>query len=159
MTMPHFTTTASGPAGVLRRLGAMLYDGLLVLAIIMVGTGVAIGVRTLFTDPTIVAADPQGSVHGIFYQAFIVILIVGFFSCFWRLSGQTLGMQAWRIRVQNVDGSPLRFSQCILRCVAGGLSWLCLGLGYWVALFSAGKRSWSDMLSGSVTVLLPKHEK
>ncbi len=159
MTMPHFTTPASGPAGVCRRLGAMLYDGLLMLAIIMVGTGAAIGLRTLFTDPTLIAADPQGSVHGIFYQAFIVVLIIGFFSCFWRLSGQTLGMQAWRIRVQNVDGSRLRFSQCVLRCGAGVLSWLCLGLGYWVAFFSAGKRSWSDMLSDSVTVVLPKQKK
>ncbi len=154
--MKHFTTTASGPAGLGRRLGAMLYDGLLILAIIMVGTGAAIGIRTLFTDPALVAADPQGAVHGVFYQAFIALVVCGFFTCFWRLSGQTLGMQAWRIRVQNADGSQLEFSQCLLRCVAGLLSWLCLGLGYWVALFNAGNRSWSDMLSRSVVVQLPK---
>jgi uncharacterized RDD family membrane protein YckC len=137
----------------------MLYDGLLLLALIMVGTGAAIGVRTLFTDPAQVAADPQGAVHGVFYQAFIALLVTGFFTCFWRLSGQTLGMQAWRIRVQNADGSRLSFSQCLLRCLAGLLSWLCLGLGYWVALFNAEKRSWSDMLSNSVAVQLPKEKK
>ena len=102
----------------------MLYDSLLLCALIMVGTGLAIGLRTLFTDPAQVAADPQGAVHGVLYQAFIALLIVGFFTFFWRLSGQTLGMQAWRIRVQNADGSRLRFSQCLLRCLAGLLSWL-----------------------------------
>lgn len=157
--MQHFTITASGPAGLGRRLGAMFYDGLLLCALIMVGTGLAIGVRTLFTDPAQVAADPQGAVHGILYQGFIVLLCGGFFTIFWRLSGQTLGMQAWRIRVQNADGSRLTLSQCLLRLLAGLLSWLCLGLGYWVALVSAEKRSWSDMLSGSVAVHLSKEKK
>lgn len=157
--MQHFTKEAESPAGLGRRLGAMLYDSLLLCALIMVGTGLAIGLRTLFTDPTQVAADPQGAVHGVLYQAFITLLVVGFFTCFWRLSGQTLGMQAWRIRVQNADGSRLRFSQCLLRCLAGLLSWLCLGLGYWVALVNAEKRSWSDMLSNSVAVHLPKEKK
>ena len=157
--MKHFTTTASGTAGIGRRLGAMLYDSLLIFALIMVGTSGAIGIRTLFTDPAVVAADPQGAVHGFFYQAFIAVLVCGFFTWFWRLSGQTLGMQAWRIRVQNADGSRLTVSQCLLRCVAGLASWLCLGLGYWVALFNTEKRSWSDMLSGSVAVQLPKQKK
>ncbi len=157
--MEHFTVTASGPAGLGRRLGAMLYDSLLILALIMSATGAAIGLRTVFTDPALVANDPQGAVHGIFYQTLIALLIIGFFTCFWRLSGQTLGMQAWRIRVQNADGSRLRLSQCLLRCCAGVLSWLCLGLGYWIALFNAEKRSWSDMLSGSMAVQLPKQNK
>lgn len=157
--MQQFTITAIGPASLGRRLGAMLYDSLLLCALIMVGTGLAIGLRTLFIDPAQVAADPQGAVHGVLYQAFIGLLIVGFFTVFWRLSGQTLGMQAWRVRVQNTDASRLTLKQCLLRCLGGLLSLLCLGLGYWVALFSANRCTWSDMLSGSIAVQLEKEKK
>ncbi len=157
--MQPFTIAAGGPAGLGRRLGAMLYDSLLLCALIMVGTGLAIGLRTLFTDPTQVAADPEGAVHGVLYQVFIALLIVGFFTCFWRLSGQTLGMQAWRVRVQNADASRLTLKQCLLRCLGGLLSWLCLGLGYWVALCNAEKRTWSDMLSASIAVHLKQEKK
>lgn len=155
----QFKVKATGPAGLGRTLGAMLYDSLLLFSVMIVGTYAAIGVRRLFTDPSQIANDPQGAVHGLLYQGFIVLLIAGFFTCFWRLQGQTLGMQAWRIRVQNEDGSRLHYSQCLLRCLAGLLSWLCLGLGYWVMLFSTNKRSWSDMLSGSVAVYVPKEPK
>lgn len=134
----------------------MLYDSLLVLAIVMAGGALAIALRVLLSGAETAVSDPQTAAHGPLFQAWLVLLICGFFVFFWRWSGQTLGMQAWRLKVQNTDGSHLSIKQCLLRLAGGFLSWLCLGLGYWVVLVNKNNSSWSDSLSGSQCVLLPK---
>ncbi len=79
-----------------------------------------------------------------------------FFGWFWTRSGQTLGMQAWRLRVQQPDGSPISWRQALVRMGGAVLSALCLGAGYWWLLFDRERRTWHDRLSGTRVVLLPK---
>ena len=50
--MQHFTIEASGPAGLGRRLGAMLYDSLLIFALIMVGVLTSEGVGKILDADT-----------------------------------------------------------------------------------------------------------
>ena len=140
----------------MRRLAAMLYDLLLILAVIMGGTAIAIGIRVAMNGADVTTSDPQTAIHGVFYQLFLVSLIYGFFLVFWRRGGQTLGMQAWRLKAQNSDGSLLSIKQCSLRMLGGLLSWACGGLGYLFMLFSASRKTWSDSLSSSEIVQLPK---
>ncbi len=144
------------PATFMRRLAAMFYDMLLLIAVIMGGTAIAIGVRILFVGVEAVNADPQGPIHGLAFQLFLLCLLYGFFLIFWRRGGQTLGMQAWRLKAQNKDGSLLSVKQCSLRMLGGLLSWVCAGLGYLFILFSSERKSWSDSLSSSQIVQLPK---
>ncbi len=134
----------------------MLYDGLLVLSLIMAGTAIAIGVRVWLSGADAAVGDPNTAAHGPVFQLWLLLLIVSFFTLFWRWKGQTLGMQAWRLKIRNADGSQLTVKQCLLRLVAGLLSWCCLGLGYWVILFNPAKGSWSDSWSQSECVVLPK---
>lgn len=143
-------------AGMARRLGAMFYDGLLLIAISMGGTGAAIALRVAFSSAQAAADDPNTAVHGPLYQLFIIVLLTSFYVYFWRRDGQTLGMQAWRIRVQNQDGSLLSTQQCLQRLGAGLLSWLCLGLGFLQAFVRKDKLTWTDQFSKSVVVHLPK---
>ena len=44
-------------------------------------------------------------------------------------SGQTLGMKAWRLRLQRSDGSLATAQQCLKRC-PGFISLAAFGLGY-----------------------------
>lgn len=134
----------------------MLYDGLLVLAIVMAGTAAAIGVRVWLSGADAAVADPNTAAHGPLLQLWLLLLVVSFFTLFWRWKGQTLGMQAWRLKIRNADGSRLSVAQCLLRLLAGLLSWCCLGFGYWVIFFNPGKGSWSDSWSKSECVVLPK---
>ena len=73
--------------------------------------------------------------------------------------GQTLGMQAWRIKLVAIDGSKLRFSQALLRCLGAAISAGCLGLGYLWKLVDRNNRYWHDYLSGTELELLPKSSR
>jgi uncharacterized RDD family membrane protein YckC len=138
-------------AGLLRRLGAMLYDGLLLLAVLMVATalflpltgGEAIDPRT---DPLLEFV----------YRAVLVLLVVGFFGLFWTRRGQTLGMASWRLRVEREDGSLLGWGDTLRRLGWSLLSLLPLGLGYLWIVFDPQRRAWHDRLSGTRVVVLPK---
>lgn len=148
------------PAPLWRRLAAMLYDSVLVLAIWMV---VAFVVLSLFgidnartVDGDVVTLDP---LYKNVLFATMVLSAWAFFAWFWTRSGQTLGMQAWRVRVQNADGSPITVIQTITRFCGALLSLLPAGLGYWVMLADANRRTWHDRVSHSEVVMVGLMEK
>ena len=68
----------------------------------------------------------------------------------------TLGMQAWRLRVQTSDGYAISLKQSLIRCVVAWLSLAAFGIGYWWVLFDRQRRSWPDIASNTQTVVLPK---
>ena len=94
-----------GPAGLLRRLGAMVYDILVVVALVMV---------TLFL---LTGLNRFEAVHGPWVNAILFLEIYAFFAFFWVRRGQTLGMLAWRLRVQNSGGVPITLTQATLRFI------------------------------------------
>ncbi len=141
----------------LRRLAAMIYDTLLVLPLIMASVALFMGARTL-----VVGAPSHDEVLQL--DANVVRLVellttVGFFSWFWIKNGQTLGMQAWRIRLVDFNGNKPAPGKCVLRCFGALLSAACLGLGYLWCLVDRHDRYWHDYLSGTELILLPKHTK
>jgi len=148
--------TAFDPAPLWRRLAAMLYDSLLVFAIwIMVGFAVmsAFGLeeaRTLEGD--IVVLDTL--VKNTLFAAMLLSAFL-FFGFFWTQSGQTLGMQAWRVRVLQNDGAAITWKQAAIRFASAPPSLLLLGLGYWYCLLDPARRSVPDLLSGTRIVRAP----
>ena len=136
-------TATSLPAGsngsLARRLGAMLYDGLLVLAILFLGTLPFVAVRG--GEPV----DPGDRV----YQLTLVLIIFGFFVGFWSRFGRTLGMQSWGLRIESADGGAPNLAQCSLRFVTALLSLAPAGLGFFWQLVDREKLSWHDRLSGT----------
>ena len=136
-------TSAIGPAatrqaaGLVRRLGAMVYDGMMIFAAFMVVTMVI----SLLPPGREIPPDT------LWFQLVLLATAVSFHCGFWTHGGQTLGMLAWRIRVERYDGSPLRWRDALLRYAAAILSGLPLGLGYWWSLFDSDKLAWHDRLS------------
>ena len=146
-TTPHAPDRATLP----RRLGALLYDGMLLLAVLMVATA-------LFLPLTGgEAIDPQADpLLELLYRLTLVLLIVGFNGLFWTRRGQTLGMQSWRLRVEREDGRLLTWADTLRRLAWAVLSLAPLGLGYlWIAI-DPERRAWHDRLSGTRVVMLPK---
>jgi uncharacterized RDD family membrane protein YckC len=138
-------------AGLLRRLGAMLYDALLVLAVLM-------AVTLLFlplTGGEAITPAQSGALENV-YRLVLLLLIVGFFGWFWVNRGQTLGMAAWRLRVEREDGGRLTWSDSLKRLGAACLSWLPLGLGFLWVLVDREHLAWHDRLSRTRLVVEPK---
>lgn len=146
------------PAGLLRRLGALVYDGLLVLALVLTISGLA----NLFAarpdiakDAASVSLENMQTVSGPLLGSIIVICVFTFFAYFWVRHGRTLGMQAWRLRVQTADGYNITLNQAWKRFLAAIPSLALLGAGYFWMWLDPHRRTWPDRLSGTRVVTLP----
>lgn len=144
--------TPASPS-LLRRFAAMLYDGLLVVAVVAVVNAIALGIVVMLS------AGEQRLLSPHLVQVITTLSIVGFFCIFWLKNGQTLGMQAWRIKLVGFHGQPLTLARAVIRCIGAALSFGCLGLGYLWCLVDRRKRYWHDYLSRTELILLPKPEK
>lgn len=148
-------TKTDPPAPLWRRLAAMLYDSFLVFAIwVLVGSAVlwAFGIedsRSLQEGTVVLATGFRLTLF-----AAMLLSAFGFFAVFWTKSGQTLGMQAWKIRVQNPDGSPIALRQCLLRVLTAPPAFLLLGLGYLAMYADPRRRTLPDRVSDSEVVVL-----
>jgi len=138
------------PANLTRRLGALMYDFLIIVALWMFA-GFA---RLPFVD-----ADAMTDQAGPAFQSALFVLTFGFFAFFWLRTGQTLGMQAWRIRVQNEDGTAMSPTQALMRFLSAAASIACVGLGYAWMLFSKSKKTWHDQFSDTVVVYVPSDKE
>lgn len=147
-------------AGPIRRLAALFYDSLLCVALMMVVTLIYQQgfLRLIHGSEELLAMSQAGALDRDPLQASLVLLsLFGFFAKFWTHNGQTLGMQAWGLRIQNADGTAIDLWQALLRFVVAIGSWLCLGLGFFWMLWDKQGRTWHDAYSDSRMVQLPKN--
>lgn len=142
----------------LRHFAALLYDTVLVLPIIMLCVGLAT-VLQLAVAGQPVADDFSAVLHPQLVQLFAVLTVCVFYSYFWCRTGQTLGMQAWRIKLRTTDHSQLGIKHALLRCGGAVLSLAALGAGFWWRFIDRNDRYWHDSWSNTELELLPKPEK
>ena len=135
-------------APLLRRLGAILYDGLLVLALLFLGTLPFVAVRG--GEPV----EPGAMT----YQVALIVIAWLFFVGFWTRTGRTLGMQSWRLQLETLDGTVPDFGSATRRFFAAIISWLPLGLGFWWQLWDAENLTWHDRLSNTRLMYYPKRD-
>jgi len=132
----------------------MLYDGLLLAALLMIVTACFL---------------PFTGGEAVTWRQFPLLAVLHRLACFaaivvycglpWTQRGQTLGMTTWRLRVQRDDGYLLTWRDVVQRLGASLLSWIPAGLGWWWALFDRERRTWHDLLSRTRVVVLPKRTK
>lgn len=146
-------TTSLPVAGLLRRLGALLYDSLLLLALLMTGTACFLP----FTGGEAITFD-EFPVLAVVHRLAVALLTIGFYGVFWTRRGQTLGMASWRLRVEREDGGLLDWRDTVRRLGAGVVSLLPLGLGWIWIIVDRDRRAWHDRLSATRVVVLPKSQ-
>ena len=134
-------------AGLFRRLAAILYDSLLIIAMWLITTLLLVA---FIND----GAALQGPLFqfGLYFEACL------FYSYFWRLRGQTLGMQVWKIKLVSPSLQTLSWKECIARLFFALVSVSMLGLGFIWMLFDPDRLTWHDRASGTRVVLLRKIE-
>ena len=152
-------STANLPCQLWRRLVALVYDLLIVVAIVMVVGLVcqlATGGRLISTGTHVVIP--------IWYQALQCVVVAAYFIASWRRGGQTVGMRPWHIRVSRDDGGTISLQQAVIRVLVAAAPMLLLALepalglpatlwtvlGAWalwfaVALFDPRRRALHDL--------------
>ncbi|NJN50809.1 MAG: RDD family protein [Gammaproteobacteria bacterium] len=121
----------------------MAYDSLIVMALWLV---------TLFVFVTIAGA----AVAGPTLQSVLFIEVFAFFTGFWVLRGQTVGMLAWRLRVVTVTGEAFTLRHGLRRFIGAVLSFATFGVGYLWKFIDPGGRTWPDLLSNTEVIFTPK---
>jgi uncharacterized RDD family membrane protein YckC len=132
-------------AGLFRRLIAMFYDSLLLLSVLLLATALAM----LITRGTL-------HYHNPFFRTYLFMIWFMFYAWFWTHGGQTLGMRAWKLRVQRLDGRPITLWQALLRFLVAIPSLGLAGLGFFWLLVDRDRMTVYDRISESVIVRLPK---
>lgn len=141
---------ASAPlltAGLARRVAALFYDVLLLLALLFVAT-----------LPWALAArgEPMAPLARAAYQIYLVGVSGLFFGWFWTHGGQTLGMRAWRLRLTADDGGAVTPRAAAIRFAVGLVSLALLGMGFWWALLGQGRKTWHDRAAHTRVERMPK---
>lgn len=146
-----------------RRFGSYIYDTLIVLAVFMTASFVGLGILIALDSFALInlvrvefAIDWQQTpiIYNILLQAWNVFWVAYFFIYFWAKSGQTVGMRAWRLKVQNLDGSNISKWTGVKR-----LCFTLLGLGNLAVIVDRkNKLSLQDRLTNTEVVLLSLEE-
>ncbi|KAA3639966.1 MAG: hypothetical protein DWP95_09410 [Proteobacteria bacterium] len=88
----------------------------------------------------------------LWFQCLLIAQVVFYFVFSWKKGGQTLGMRAWKIGIE--DYRSMTWWQSLARCAVGILSIALLGIGLWYKKLHADGLSWMDMASQHRTVLV-----
>ncbi len=127
------------PPSIRRRLASMLYDGVLLIAVVFFG----------FFIPNVVLGSAANVLLPSSILLFHFLLVVAFyFVWFWRRDGRTLAMKTWKIRLVSADGTRPSMDRLLLRFL---LAWpsVFLGVGIVWALFDRNRQFLHDRLSGT----------
>jgi len=127
------------PATGLKRGLANTYDALISIAVLLIATWIYTIIAGQLTgwekyEQMAEAGQIKGG-PGLTFTLFLVLYL--FFGYFWTRVGQTLGMQVWRVRIQNLDGVSVSWSQALRRYVtAAAAVFLALLAGYYLGAVS-----------------------
>ena len=134
------------PAPFAVRIAAMVYELLLVAAVLFVAT-----LPFLY----LVGNAQTGWRHALF-QLYLVGVLYAYFTTFWLRSGQTLAMKTWRIRLVDERGAAPTRKQATLRFVLALLGLLAAGAGFWWALVDRDRQFLHDRIAGTRLVRVPR---
>ena len=152
-------STAYPIAGLTRRIAAMVYDLFLLAAIVMAyALTVITPLRFAFygmpsSDSSWVGFPLMVNIALMTGLAFI---LCGYFFICWRKQGQSMGMKAWRLKLQQSSGELASVSQCWQRSLLAPVSLAFFGLGYLWCLIAPNRGCVHDRLTGTQVVTLPK---
>jgi len=123
--------------GFFRRMAAVCYDALLLLALLFLATALALPFN----------GGQAFSSNQYFYPLYLLAISFIFYGWFWTHGGQTLGLRVWKIKLCTFDGGPVSWKQAVFRFLAAVLSWLAFGMGFFWSIFDKNRLCWHDYLS------------
>lgn len=130
------------PAGLARRALALVYETLLLVAVLFVG---ALPFLMLVQD-----ADPP--LARLFLQLYLLALCGVYYIWQWLHGGQTLPMKTWRVKLITRDGGPLTMRHGLYRYLFALAGLALFGAGFLWALIDRDKQFLHDRLAGTKIV-------
>ncbi len=137
-----------------RRFAALTYDSLII-------TAIALGYSALLTGASVWLLEAKADNYQPMFSGFLptlglILSLSLYYGWFWRRSGQTIGMRAWRIQVVDESNQqlPPNWYQCIVRCAAGIPAFWLFGLGYWYKFMNPERACLHDKLSHTRVIQL-----
>ena len=128
-------------APIWRRLAALFYDFLVLVAIWMLAAALVL----LAFQGTVDVADQPPLYHFVL-QAVLLLLSALYFIISWTRGGQTIGMRAWRVRIVDDEGHSPSLQQSMLRFALALIS-LIAGFGFVWCFFDTDRRAWHDVMA------------
>jgi len=127
------------PCTLPRHLLVMFYDGVVIIALLMLATVLAMlagaGNHTAMQDPV--------------YTAYLLVVWFIYLVWCWHKGGMTLGMRAWHVCITDEAGGRPGWRSCAVRFLTSILSAAVVGLGFIWSLLDREKRTWHDRASGT----------
>jgi len=144
-------------APLLKRLTAIIYDLLLLTAVLFIVGIIVASITTFMVNDghAITEEHPFYLIYQIYLLSSLLLSAFIFFAWFWTHGGQTLGMKTWKLQLLSDNQQNFTWKQSAIRFFAAGLSWSVVGIGFLSALWHEDKKTWHDILSKSQIVQRP----
>ena len=127
------------------RFGALVYEGVLLFGITFLAGWIFV----------VLAGDASRGAGRHVFQAWLAVVMGGYFVACWRRSGQTLAMKTWGLRVVRRDGTPLSAGLAAARYLAALAGLLAGGAGFLWAAVDRERQFLHDRLLGTRIVRVP----
>lgn len=137
------TSTPQAPS-VLKLSACLLYELLAIVALSLVFAGLFYAV----------IGDATHGAKRLLQQLLLWGMLGAYYVRCWITSGQTLAMQAWRLKVVTQDNTPLPKVTALIRYVLASLSLVLLGLGFVWALLDKDRLFLHDRLLKSKVIVI-----
>lgn len=126
--------------GILRHIGAILYDLLLLLALLMVATTLVVVPLSLHGEEVAIGNSPL-------FRLYLLVVGAGYYLWFWSHGGQTVGMKTWKFRLTDESGRIPGTTTALLRLLLATVTNALFLAGFFWRLFDSDKRTLYDRLS------------
>jgi uncharacterized RDD family membrane protein YckC len=130
-----------------RRLMVMLYDAVILLGLLIVASAVALPFGNI----------EKTALHDFWFTLWLLAACFAYLGGCWRYGGMTLGMRAWRVRLESYEGQNISWPGCLIRFLVGLVSLGTAGLGLLWALIDSKNRTWHDLAAHSLLVKTRKN--
>ena len=127
------------PATLRRRALALVYEALLLLALVFIGS----------LPFVMITQGLDRSIERPLFQLYLVLLMGLYFTWQWCHGGQTLALKTWRLRVVTREGSQLGWGDALKRYAFALPGALLLGAGFLWALADRERLFLHDRLAGT----------
>jgi len=138
----HDLQPENGYCSVQRRVLVVLYDGIILIGLLMIGSALAL---------------PFGDIHKTAFQDFwftlwLMLICFAYLGGCWHYGGMTVGMRAWKVKLINQQGELVSWPGCLLRFFVAAISLATFGMGFLWALYDPKNRAWHDLAASTLLI-------
>lgn len=142
----QYTMQNTANCGLPRRLAAILYDSIVLIALLFFAA----------LPPTLLYGEGMtGTIPTLLMRLYLLMIAFAFFGGFWTHGGQTIGMRAWHVRVVDMEGNCIGWRRALARFAFAIVSWAAAGAGFWWSLLDRERLTWHDRVSATRLVRMP----